>query len=123
MECGSIKLLCWPFTPCLPPLVVLDREGLLRSGSPIPNLALVVAMFFSWVNQIEGVEEVDEKDYCGMIVALMERRGLIIGGLHKMEFLEDFEAAPTKLAKFDKIPAKGQVEKDLSKYTLAVSFS
>ncbi|KAF2670535.1 hypothetical protein BT63DRAFT_240737 [Microthyrium microscopicum] len=70
-------------------LGVLKQEDLLKPASPIPNISLVVAMFFRWITDFENIDE--DEPAIAMIIALMKEQGLEIAGLHDVEFMSKFD--------------------------------
>jgi hypothetical protein len=97
-------------------LGVLGRENMLIPNSPIPNISLMVALFFRWLH---GLELDDEEDHLGMIVAVMEKHNMAIAGLHNMDHMDEFEAADDEELQSK---TKGKLAgKDQFKYLASVS--
>jgi hypothetical protein len=75
-------------------LARLEHQNLLTPDSSIPNISLVVALFFRWFANVTDIEDREEDlQIIEMILEIMKKHDMAITGLHKMDFMEKLKLA------------------------------
>jgi hypothetical protein len=106
-------------------LARLEHQNLLTSNSSIPNISLVVALFFRWFADATDIEDrEDDLQMIEVILEIMKKHDMAITGLHKMDFMEKLKLKLDGISDDNKNKVNGpNSHKDKFDYLGYVSFT